>query len=269
MKILPVVSLTTSLWLAVSVSFAQNTNSQFFNNNNASFTDSQSALYNWSMTTANGVSLEPNNVSAGNTRNSGEELPGEEFRGRAFMFVLPTDGGAPGASLLYTTHLVSTTEQQNNPQPDWFRDGSIGLGGRTVEDVQQIRIRALPANDVTGHIGLQLNGGAWVFSTTSYTLSNTAWTLYDFTGLASEQWYSGGFDGTTLDGDLSDNPLVSISGGDLVTGYALYANTAALAGTDARVRLDLMSVTVVPEPATFAALLGLLAIGFAAWRRRR
>jgi len=34
-------------------------------------------------------------------------------------------------------------------------------------------------------------------------------------------------------------------------------------------RFDAVTVTVVPEPATIAALLGLAALGFVAWRRRR
>ncbi len=265
--------LMLGLSLLAATANAQSILSQYFNNNNPSFTDSQSSLYNWSVATANSIPTEPNNISAGNTKTAGTELTGEEFRGRGFLFVLPgttgTPEGTPGASLMYTTHLGTSTILQNNPQPDWFQDGPLGIAGRLVNEIVQIQVRTLPVNQVVGRIGLQLNGTDWVVSAASYLLSNAAWTEYTFADLASGSWYTGVFSGGVLDADVTDNPMISLSGSEVVTGYAMYFDTEGLAGSAARVRMDYMRVSVVPEPATYGALLGLLVLGVVAYRRRR
>jgi hypothetical protein len=86
--------------------------------------------------------------------------------------------------------------------------------------------------------------------------------------LGNDTWITGAFDGVNLDGDLSGNPTISLSGSELVTGFALYANTGSVVGNDARVRLDLYGMEIVPEPSTYALLFGVLVLIGVVVRRR-
>jgi hypothetical protein len=70
--------------------------------------------------------------------------------------------------------------------------------------------------------------------------------LFDFTSAATSTFAASSFTlGTTLSGYIYD--------------FALSGSTLQLTAT----------VSAVPEPSTYAALLGGAALGFAAWRRRR
>ena len=245
---------------------------QFFNNDNPSFTDSESALYNWSQTTANGVATAPIDISAGNTTASADVVNGEAARGRGFMFILPDAGLQPGASLMHTTHLGTSTVEQNNPQPDWFVDGpAFSLAGREVADIDSITVRLRHGSaGFNGHIGLQVDGSSWLFASNPLTTTSTsAWESFSITDLTTLTYVLDLFDGGTLDADPSDNATGSLTGTEIVTGFALYVDTDTAAGGDARIRMDEMIVTAVPEPATYAFLLGFGSLLFVAWRRRR
>ncbi len=245
--------------------------SQFFNNNNATFTDSESSLYNWNQANANDVSTAPIDISAGNTKGSGDVVTGEVARGRGFMFILPDSGLQPDASLMYTTHLGTSTVEQNNPQPDWFVDGpAFSFSGREVADIESIEVRLRHGSTgFDGHIGLQLDGSTWLFASDPLTTTTSDWESFSITDLTTLTYVSDLFDGSSVDADPSDNATSTLTGTEIVTGFALYVDTETAEGNDARIRMDQMIVTAVPEPATYAFLLGLGALTFVAWRRRR
>lgn len=250
--------------------FGQSVFSQFFNNNNG-FVDAPSAGYNWSITPSAPISLVANNVSGGFVFDSSYiPLNGEETRAAGFLFAVPSTGtDAPGAIFMNTTHLGSSTVPQNAPQADWFLDGPTGPSGLTAAEVISIQTRSNAATaGVLARIALQVNGTDWLISSTTFSSENPM-VVTDWTNLLTETWISGGFSGGVVDSDLSDNATTTITGTDLITGYGYYADTEALAGGSSRIRLDYISVTAVPEPATTAGFLGIAALGVVIWRRRR
>ncbi len=236
--------ISTGILLFACSLHAQTTHSQFFNNNNPSFTDTVASLYNWEFATANAVTTLTNNISAGNTKSGGEELDGEEARGRGFFFVLPGVGEQPGATVMYTTYMGTSAHIQNNPQPRWFRSGDSAIKGRTVSEIQSILISTRCGTAMNGRVGIQINGTDWLFSSVETAFGSSAWVLHTETNLTVINWITGGFVGNVLDADLSDNPTTTLTGTEAVTGYAVYADTESLAGGDARVRLNEMIVTV-------------------------
>lgn len=260
--------LSLTLGLAAPL-VAQTTFLQSFNNNNGSFTDSQSALYNWNTTTASGISTVANNISAGNT-SPDVILAGEAPVGRGFLFVVPSVGtDAPNATLMWTNHLVTATELQNNPQPDWYQEGPQSLASLTVSDIQSLGVRTSggSASGITTYVGLQVNGGDWLFASPGFAISG-AMTEFSLTNLTSLNWYTGVFDGQAVGTNIQGASTVTLNGSETVTGYAYYGDTGSIAGNASRVRLDRVIVTTIPEPSTYA-LLGLSAGAVFLLRRRR
>jgi hypothetical protein len=74
------------------------------------------------------------------------------------------------------------------------------------------------------------------------------------------------WDNYTSATNIRDAAFQHVSFGMGVGSNSDFATAQAFAGT---YQLGNIVVSTVPEPATYAALLGLLAIGFVAWRRRR
>lgn len=87
-----------------------------------------------------------------------------------------------------------------------------------------------------------------------------------FNGIFREDTdFDGVGDGTAL-GDAATTFTKAIAG----TGSTLDLRlTASLNSGDEDFAVDNFQVTAVPEPSVYAAALGLLALGFVAWRRRR
>lgn len=268
------VVLTLASALVTAPIFGQSIFSQFFNNTPA-VGDMSSGAYNWSAATAASISMVANNVSSGYPFGaSSGYVPsnGEEVRGGGFLFSVPAVndvGQVPGAVLMYTTHMGTSTTFQSGPQPDWFLDGPTGPSGLTAAELISIKTQSNSGTaGITGRLALQINGTDWLISSTSL-ISQTSMVVKEYTNLLTESWITGGFSGGVVDDDLSDNGTTSITGTDVITGYGYYGDTDALGGNASRIRLDYISVTAVPEPAAAAALLGLGALGFAIWRRRR
>lgn len=88
--------------------------------------------------------------------------------------------------------------------------------------------------------------------------------------LVMSQFAQGDFDGTAITTvastvDLSTNGLDDFATKDYRIGLGLFGDRAG--GTNAVVEFD--NLSVIPEPRTYAALIGLAALGFVALRRRR
>lgn len=114
------------------------------------------------------------------------------------------------------------------------------------------------------------------------TNGGTSWTLaqqFTFTPAATgtgDVWYNNR--SVTLTGsELFNNANLVfriVSAFDPVTGNYLAARSTSSYGTAGTARLDMVTLsataaTVIPEPASFAGLVGLVGLGFAASRRRR
>jgi hypothetical protein len=244
--------------------------SQFFNNNPGG-SDLPASDYNWSIVTANGTAFATPAVSQGNTNNPDvSRSTGERPLGSGFIFSVPsTSSDVPGASLFYTTHTGISSVYQPNPQPDWYSTWATSINGLTMGEVSGINFRANAGsnNGFTGHVALQIQGKGWVVSNVGHTLTTT-WQQFDQPiDLNTDQWFTGVFDGTTLDGNPTDNALTFLTVDDVVTGIGYYGITGAVAGNSSRLRLDRLEV--IPEPSTYAALFGLIALGAILVRRRR
>jgi hypothetical protein len=277
MRILPVLAIGCTAAVLGVTAQAQTTFSQFFNNNNGSFTDNQSANYNWTTANAAGLAMQPNDVGAGNVFGGGSGYvpsPGEVTLARGALFVVPLVNDAtqvPLATIKATTHLGTSNVLQNDPQPDWYVNGPMNsMAGITVDDITLINVRSSSgaASGVTTYIGLQLNGSSWVFASTGFNIVG-GYAEYALSDLTSFNWYTGVYDGVNVNANITASATTTLTGDEVVTGYAYYGDTGLLAGNASRVRLDKFEVTAIPEPSTYAFIFGLGVIGLAIWRRRR
>lgn len=268
------------LALLTPFAFGQTLFHQSFNNNNPSFTDSIATEYNWNVAAGSSADVNPawiapvqGNISAGNT-DPAERFDGEVTRGRGFLFGTVTDGSTPGAYVKYTTHSGISMDEQNNPQEDWFRIGpAMSLDGLTLGQITGLTVRSnvrtsAGVDGIEARFGLLVNG-EWYFSATAYNLV-TAWDEYSLVDPAAQQWISGAFTpGSSLDVDLDSPSFVSLDESDVVGGYAWAYWIGDLTGNDSWARLDRYVITAIPEPSTYAALIGALALGLVLLRRRR
>lgn len=97
--------------------------------------------------------------------------------------------------------------------------------------------------------------------TFNFTTAGSAWRSLAFDGLVGDA--STGF--PLFSGDQSANALL----GSLPVGNITAVGVYHFIPTNTITRYDNFTVTAIPEPSTYAALFGLLALGLVAWRRRR
>ncbi len=264
MKTNPFAGLALAALLAAPASAT--TFSAFFNNGTGQNQDKNANTYSWQA--AYGSSAVPDatladgdgyaaGVSQGTT-NVETGSPGSTTSG--FLFGLPAGSGAPGVMLLFTTDLATSDALQDVPnQPaastapnlvQWHRDYPEALAGLTVADITRLSVYTRAANigTTTMRLAVQVDG-VWYASEAAFQQTADAF-LQQVDDPAVSDWRADIFSPGFLDDDLSDNPLGPLPADGLVTGYGLYADTGALAGTAARVRIDAYQVTT-PEQDPF------------------
>lgn len=231
--------------------------SAYFNNGTGTGGDDDASAYNWTAAIGTGGVLDSTianaaddanvGVSQGTTNGAGVPVVAGESTIAGFLYALP-DANASGVSLLHSTHLTTADILQDNPQPDWRRNGTASLAGLKVGEIAQLSVYTRPATTATTMRFAILADGQWYVSTTAFNQSNIA--LYELRTLsnltAANAWYSNVFTaGSSLDDDLTNNTTVTLGANALVTGYGWYADTDAQTSTNSRVRIDSYQVTTV------------------------
>jgi hypothetical protein len=87
-------------------------------------------------------------------------------------------------------------------------------------------------------------------NTQVYSFSTSAFSIGSLSTVSVALAWTGGFDPTQI------------------TGWNIGGGAASPGSSAFRMTFDNLALTAVPEPSTYAAILGGLALGFAAWRRR-
>jgi hypothetical protein len=254
--------LSTSLLLAATAAQGSDTTfSAFFNNGTGASGDKNASVYNWAAAVGSTGTIvnSPSTVagvSQGATNAIGVPVAfGATTAG--FLFHVPSSG-APGASMLYRATLATSDALQDQPQGNWFRAGTDSLSGLTLGDISQLSVYSRPAKETTVMRFAILVSGVWYASATSY--SHTLANLANFehkvlNNPSAANWIPDvGVPGTSLDLDLSDNGTPApLDPASVVTGYGWYSDTEALAGTDARVRIDSYEIRTLATPGAPAA----------------
>lgn len=127
-------------------------------------------------------------------------------------------------------------------------------------DVQQWRLGAVDRQDIMTF--------TYQLGVASITADGT-WS--DFPALDALSVVTSGSLGA-LDGNAnSQNISATITGLDIPEGvsFAIRWTDVNIAGNDDSLAIDNFSITAIPEPGTYAAIFGLIVLGFAANRRRR
>lgn len=265
MKIPLFFPLAAAVSLAAAVPGSATTFSQFFNNGPTGATphqDKNANTYSWQAAIGTSAFIDSTLGTGGaDTFQTGVSqggavtgLPGSTNAG--FLFTLPTGSIEPGVVLLHNTNLATSDVFQNAPnQPanntaansiQWYRDQPQSLAGLTVGEIKTLSVYTRAENTSTVmRFALRISG-IWYVSETSYQqTSSGAWEKQELDPM-SVSWREDVFSTGFLDDDLSDNPLVNLSGEMVVTGYGWYADTGTLAGGSARVRIDAFQITTDP-----------------------
>jgi hypothetical protein len=233
---------SASLLLAASVAQGQTSFSAFFNNGTGSFGNKTTAQYNWP--TAVGAAgtitgLNDAGVSGGTTNTTGVPVvTGSTTAG--FLFHVPVAEVASEAVLFHRTTFDTSDALQDAPQGSWYRSGTATLSGRTLAELTGLSVYTRSGSTATVMRFAVQTGGVWYASATSFTQSDLAVFEQKTINPVSENWIPNvGTPGTSLDTDLSDNGTPApLDGASVITGYGWYADTDALTGADARVRID-------------------------------
>jgi hypothetical protein len=249
--------------------------SNYFNNGTGLGGDNLASDHNWngSIGTAGADVTAIGNVgvSQGVTNASGVPVVSGISTIGGFLFALPADNVSE-ASILYTTNLTSSNATPSpDPQSEWYQDTATGsLSAVTVGNVGSISFYA--RNGSTSpvmRVALQV-GGVWYASATSFQTTQT--TNYEQFSLtpSSINWYQGAFvAGSSLSADVTALTSIALSASAPIQGYGVYADIGGLTASNSRMRIDNFEVTAVPEPATFAMVLGLMGLVVVCGRRMR
>lgn len=187
--------------------------------------------------------------------------------------------GSPAPEVFFSfTNVLSTTAQgitsfDGTMQNEWLTDAAHSLDGRTFSDLQSLSVFSNPraTDGISHHFAIEIPTG-WVVASEVFAPAATNWSnFYLLDDPQGATWLGGFYDSDA--GTLATSPAglseVSISGDTPVLGYGILTFTGDAVGTnDSWVRFDDYLVTAVPEPSTWAALLGLVALAVVAARRR-
>lgn len=100
-----------------------------------------------------------------------------------------------------------------------------------------------------------------------YSLNGTSWTAIS----NSTSTFSTGSSSYTFSSPTTDNKSISLTGLGINTSSSIYLrwNFDTTGSNSQGLGLDNVSVTAIPEPSTYAAIAGVLALGGVMWHRRR
>jgi hypothetical protein len=117
-------------------------------------------------------------------------------------------------------------------------------------------------------------GTDWFASETTFnpTATNT-WETHTLANISTANWLTLSFDSDNNNAvtlGTTAQTLAAHNASGIVASVGFHVSNTATTGnnTAAQYRIDNIVVTAIPEPSTYAALIGLLALGLVAWRRR-
>jgi hypothetical protein len=161
-------------------------------------------------------------------------------------------GGPTSTFVGEPTHFPKVLDFSIGPNGSWFNppgwfDGEVLSGGTTYFGNT---IDGVTGDDVSGH-------GVWIWGVSNFvagdyftTDTQISWHgdgLFNVEAVAGQTIFS--YWGTNVQGHMATGVL---------QGSGLFVEGAVIGGGPA-----------IPEPSTYAAMAGVAALGFAAWRRRR
>lgn len=223
---------------------------------------------------------DPNLVSGNSEGSTGGVKFNTDFENndRGFMFASGASGFAPGGFLFTSTDLATTDSLLGQKASGTVQDmwnaptGATAFSSKTIGDLISMNAVVLPRNStISYHFAFQANGN-WYVDPVG-TTGVTSWSAYNWSLSGADVVELPFAPGVSMDLDLTDNPpipIASLSQGATVTGYGMFVDTDALVGTsDSWARMDAYVVEAVPEPSTYAAITGLIALVVLLVRRRR
>ncbi|MGC9452020.1 MAG: PEP-CTERM sorting domain-containing protein [Oceanipulchritudo sp.] len=222
--------------------------------------------------------------SEGSTGGIAKPLPDFTNNDRGFIFGSgagdSTTGYAPQALFFWTSHLTTVNVVQGakgsgTVETDWMSPDSNPLSAVTLGQISELFVQTLPRNlALVYRLAFEVDG-TWYVDATGHTNSAFSWENYSMTMAGSSVYPLPFTPGVEMDIEVTDNTLLALSSLDqeaLVTGYGLYVDTGDAKGTSNNTgswaRADAFYINAVPEPATFALLLGAGAFGLILLRRR-
>jgi hypothetical protein len=189
---------------------------------------------------------------------------GNSFQLSSFRGIARQVGGGSLASGTYYFSFVLNRNADDTNETFIRLTGSLNQNDRLLTLKQQ----------GTDQLQYRIGGGASVSIGTLAAQNNFVMAKFDYDGSANLSNLSIWLNPTDLTTEANNTALVSgLSGSGSSIGYVLLQRDGG--GNSARldeIRLATSwsdAVTAVPEPATYAALLGALALGGVLWRRRR
>lgn len=199
-------------------------------------------------------------------------------RSQGFWFASGRTGSpAPEVFFAFNETLATTTDSvpgfDGSMQDEWLTDAAFPMSAIRFEDLQKLSVYSNPRStaNLSAHFSIQTSSG-WLVAQDAFTYSTTDWTNFFELDVQSATWLEGFYDegAGTLETSLSGLSEIAVSGDAAVSGYGIVFFTGSNTGTsDSWVRMDDFAVTAVPEPSTYAAVVGLLALLGALRARRR
>ncbi len=196
-----------------------------------------------------------------------------------FLYAIDTTGSTnPQAYMFHTTDLdvqIGSFNTTGYSTIDFFTDTpGEALTGKTYGDLNSldVTIRIPDATNIPVHFALEVNLGSgpeWVITELGFNGVDNTNSLYQVTTDNSVAWLQNVY---TPGSFLVNGPSgagILIPDTAEITGYGLYSDIPdASVGGDTRVRMFNYNIDAVPEPSTYALLLGAAALLLVVRRRQ-